>query len=69
MAKVAGEILIARPVEQVDFVVDERNEPRYNPRMLRAEKLTPGPIGLGTRSPREVLADPAQGTPSDEIPA
>ena len=33
--------MIARPVEEVfDFVADERNEPRYNPRMLRAEKLT-----------------------------
>ena len=50
MAHVEGEILITRPVEEVfDFVADERNEPRYNPRMLRAEKLTPGPIGVGTR--------------------
>jgi hypothetical protein len=45
-----GEIVISRPVEEVfDFVADERNEPRYNPRMLRADKLTSGPIGLGTR--------------------
>ena len=50
MAHVEGEIVIARPVEEVfDFVADERNEPRYNPRMLRVEKLTPGPIGVGTR--------------------
>ena len=43
-----GEIVIARPVEDVfDFVADERN--RYDPRVRRAEKLTPGPIGVGTR--------------------
>ncbi|MDA8330292.1 MAG: SRPBCC family protein, partial [Candidatus Dormibacteraeota bacterium] len=28
---------------------DERNEPRYNPQMLRAEQISSGPIGLGTR--------------------
>jgi hypothetical protein len=50
MARIEGEIIIERPVEEVfDFVADERNEPRYNPRMLRAEKLTAGPIGAGTR--------------------
>jgi uncharacterized protein YndB with AHSA1/START domain len=50
MARIEGEIVIGRPVEEVfDFVADERNEPRYNPRMLRAEKITPGPIGTGTR--------------------
>ena len=50
MARIDGEIVINRPVEEVfDFVADERNEPRYNPRMLRAEKLSPGPIGLGSR--------------------
>jgi len=32
-----------------DFVADERNEPRYNPRMLRAEKISDGPIGSGTQ--------------------
>jgi deazaflavin-dependent oxidoreductase (nitroreductase family) len=50
VARVEGEIVIGRPVEEVyDFVADERNEPRYNPRMVRAEKVTPGPIGVGTR--------------------
>jgi hypothetical protein len=50
MARVQGELLINRPVDEVfDFVADERNEPRYNPRIRRAEKLTPGPIGRGTR--------------------
>ena len=50
MARIDGEIMINRPVEEVfDFVADERNEPRYNPRMLSAEKLSPGPVGLGSR--------------------
>jgi hypothetical protein len=50
VASIDGEITVNRPVEEVfDFVADERNEPRYNPRMLRAEKLSPGPIGAGTR--------------------
>lgn len=46
----SGEIFIRRPVEEVfDFVADERNEPRYNPRMLSAEKVSADPIGIGTR--------------------
>jgi Polyketide cyclase / dehydrase and lipid transport len=50
MVKIEGSTVIARPVEDVfDFVADERNEPKYNPRMIRAEKATPGPIGKGTR--------------------
>ena len=49
-AVVTGELLIERPREQVfDFVADERNEPRYNPRLNGVEKLTAGPIGAGTR--------------------
>jgi len=39
---------IAAPAEKVfDFVVDVRNEPRWNPQMLHAEMLTPEPIGVG----------------------
>ena len=50
MARIEGEIMINRPVEEVfDFVADERNEPRYNPGMVRAEMLSPGPVGLGSR--------------------
>lgn len=49
MARVQGQILIQRPVEEVfDFVADERNEPRYNPQMRRAEQTSAGPIGVGT---------------------
>ena len=50
MVKIQGSTVIARPVEDVfDFVADERNEPKYNPRMVRAEKTTPGPVAKGTR--------------------
>lgn len=50
MVRMQGSTTIARPVEDVfDFVADERNEPRYNPQMVRVDKITSGPIGPGTR--------------------
>ena len=50
MAHIGGEIIIGAPIEQVfDAVADERNEPRYNPRIVRAEKVSPGPVGRGAR--------------------
>jgi hypothetical protein len=59
MARIEGEIMIHRPVEEVfDFVADERNEPRYNPRMVRAEMLTPEPVGLGSRFRAEMRTWP-----------
>ena len=49
MAKIQGSTVIARPVEDVfDFVADERNETKYNPHMVRVDKMTPGPIANGT---------------------
>lgn len=55
MARIEGEIVIARPVEEVfDFVADQRNEPRYNPDMPRSEMVTEGPIGIGTRFQAEM---------------
>lgn len=57
MAHIGGEIIIQRPVEQVfDFVADERNEPRYDRRMVRAEKVSPGGIGQGARFGAELEA-------------
>ena len=51
MARIEGEIVIRQPVDVVfDYVADQSNEPQYNPRMVRAEKLTAGPAGKGTRS-------------------
>jgi hypothetical protein len=50
MAGIEGEILIDRPVEEVfDYVADQSNEPAYNPQMVRAQKITPGPVGPGTQ--------------------
>ena len=50
MADIDGEIVIGRPVDVVfDSVADQSNEPRFNPQMVRAEKITPGPVGTGTR--------------------
>jgi hypothetical protein len=57
MVKVEGEIIINRPPEEVfDFVADERNEPRFNPHMHRAEKISEGPIGVGTRFHAEMTS-------------
>lgn len=48
--RIRGEVTIDAPVEEVfDMVADERNEPAYNPRMARAEKVSAGPVGRGTR--------------------
>lgn len=50
MARISGEVTIDAPVEDVfDLVADERNEPRYNPRIVRAEKVSEGPVGRGAR--------------------
>lgn len=50
MGRIDGEIFIACPPEVVfDCVSDERNESKYNSRMVRAEKSTTGPVGVGTR--------------------
>jgi hypothetical protein len=49
MARIDGEVLIGQPVDVVfDFVADQRNEPQYNSRMIRADKVTAGPVGKGT---------------------
>jgi uncharacterized protein YndB with AHSA1/START domain len=63
MFRIEGHIVIDRPVEEVfDFVADERNEPRYNPRMRRAEKISEGSIGVGTRY-RAEMASMGRGVP------
>jgi uncharacterized protein YndB with AHSA1/START domain len=49
MVRFEGSTVIARPREDVfDVVADETQEPRYNPGMLQAVKVTPGPVGSGT---------------------
>jgi uncharacterized protein YndB with AHSA1/START domain len=50
MVDISGEIVIARPIEDVfATLADVRNEPLYNSRVLKVEKVSPGPIGPGTR--------------------
>ena len=57
MTRIRGSLDIACPVEEVfDIVADQRNEPRYNPRMSASTKLTDGPIGVGTRFEATVLS-------------
>jgi hypothetical protein len=56
VTRIAGEVTIAAPVEEVfDLVADERNEPRYNPRIEHVRKLGGGPVGAGAR----FVAEPA----------
>ena len=50
MTRITGEIVIYAPADVVfDFVADQRNEPAYNPHMVRSAKVTPGPVGKGTQ--------------------
>ena len=50
MARIEGEIVIGHPVDVVsDYVADQSNEPRFNLRIVRPEKITAGPVGKGTR--------------------
>jgi hypothetical protein len=50
MTHITGEVRIDAPIGDVfDMVADERNEPRYNPRIVRAEKVSEGPVGAGSR--------------------
>jgi polyketide cyclase/dehydrase/lipid transport protein len=65
MTKIEGEIVIGRPVHVVfDYVADQRNEPHYNPRMVRAEKVTAGPVGKGTRFSSAIMS---RGRPADML--
>lgn len=52
-----GEVIVNQPIETVfDFVADACNEPHYNPHILRAEKISSGPIGLGSRFRNETAS-------------
>ena len=65
MARIEGEIMIERPVDEVfDFVADERNEPRYNPRMLSADLVSGEPIGSDSRFRAELKTGPGTRTMS-----
>jgi Polyketide cyclase / dehydrase and lipid transport len=56
---VEAEVDIRRPPEDVfDYCSDHRHEPQWNPMMKRAEKLTGGPVGAGTRYAAEFVKGP-----------
>ena len=68
MARISGEVTIEAPVEEVfDLVADERNEPRYNPRIVRAEKVTEGPVGRGSRFVAEPRSTGSKGEMTLEV--
>jgi hypothetical protein len=68
MAHIAGEVTIDAPVDEVfDLVADERNEPRYNPRIVRAEKVSEGPVGKGSRFVAEPKGMGARGAMTLEV--
>jgi Polyketide cyclase / dehydrase and lipid transport len=68
VARIDGQIIIAAPVEQVfDIVADERNEPRYNPRIVRAEKTSQGPVGPGARFTAQPKGMGARGVMTVEV--
>jgi len=47
---VSASIMINRPVEDVfAYVTDVTNDPTWHTDALEAQKMTEGPIGLGTR--------------------
>jgi hypothetical protein len=56
LAHVENAVEIARSPEDVfDYCIDIVREPEWNPKAGRVEKLTDGPIGLGTRFAAEFL--------------
>lgn len=68
MPHIGGEITIDEPVEDVfDLVADERNEPRYNPRIVHAAKVTDGPVGSGTRFVAQARGMGAKGSMTVEV--
>jgi uncharacterized membrane protein len=56
LAVVENAVDIARSAEDVfDYCTDLTREPEWNPKAKRVEKVTAGPIGLGTRYEAEFL--------------
>jgi hypothetical protein len=54
---IEGEIVVDRPVGEVfDFVADERNEPGYDPHLVRTEQTSDRPIGLPSPAQRLAFA-------------
>jgi hypothetical protein len=50
MAVITNQTLVACTPEQLfDYCVDNRNELEWNPTAVSVEKITDGPVGLGTK--------------------
>ena len=50
MTKIVSRVLIRKPPETVfDYLVDPRNELKWNPAVERMEMIGDGPIGVGTK--------------------
>ena len=50
MAVIENQVDIAKPTDHVfDFTVDLRNELKWNPDVESMEKITDGPVAVGTR--------------------
>src|SRR5215207_5506471 len=50
MAVIENSVQINRPPEEVfDYLIDLRNELEWNPDVQSMEKITDGPIGIGTK--------------------
>lgn len=68
MARIRGEVAVEAPLEAVfDFVADERNEPKYNPRIAHVEKVSRGPIGQGARFIARPAGTGKRGTMTVEV--
>lgn len=68
MARITGEVVIDAAITEVfDTVADERNEPRYNPRIVRAEMLTDEPVRAGSRFVAEPKGMGARGQMAMEM--
>ena len=64
MTHIVGEVIVTALIHEVfDMVADERNEPRYSPRIVRAEKDGGGPVGAGAR----FVAEPRAMGPRGEM--
>jgi hypothetical protein len=58
-AVIEAEADIRRPAEEVfDYASDPANEPQWNIRVMRIEKLTDGPVGVGARYRMEFTQGP-----------
>jgi uncharacterized protein YndB with AHSA1/START domain len=50
MLRVAGSVVIRRPIEEVfAFVTTPENSSKWQSATVETKKITPGPVGVGTR--------------------